>query len=39
VADDPQEVRLHLYMTRLNLADRRRGLDRDLVRVPVAISQ
>lgn len=29
---------LHLYLTRLNLAeDRRRGMDRDLVRVPVAI--
>ncbi|WP_376094483.1 hypothetical protein ACE7GA_01210 [Roseomonas sp. CCTCC AB2023176] len=28
---------LHLYLTRLNFGDRRRGLDRDLVRLPVLI--
>jgi hypothetical protein len=30
---------LHLYLTRFNLQDRRRELDRDLVRLPVLISQ
>lgn len=29
--------RLHLYLTRLNLQDRRRGLDRDLVRIAVRV--
>jgi hypothetical protein len=33
----PGSARLHLYLTRLNLEDRRRGLDRDLVRVAVTI--
>ncbi|MBR0656774.1 hypothetical protein [Plastoroseomonas arctica] len=37
VATAPGSARLHLYLTRLNLEDRRRGLDRDLVRVAVTI--
>lgn len=37
VADAPGAARLHLYLTRLNLEDRRRGLDRDLVRIAVTI--
>ena len=32
-----EHARLHLYLTRFNLEDRRRGLDRDLVRVPVTV--
>ena len=38
LADDPRRAELHLYLTRLNLMDRRRGLDRDLVRIPVRFS-
>lgn len=29
--------RIHLYLTRLNLQNRQRGLDRDLVRIPVTL--
>ena len=36
-AAPPGAARIHLYLTRLNLEDRRRGLDRDLVRIPVAL--
>ena len=31
------DARIHLYLTRLNLEDRRRGLDRDLVRIGVTL--
>ena len=37
VATAPGGARLHLYLTRLNLEDRRRGMDRDLVRIAVTI--
>lgn len=37
VADAPGGARLYLYLTRLNLEDRRRGMDRDLVRIAVTI--
>ncbi|MES2710534.1 MAG: hypothetical protein V4653_03045 [Pseudomonadota bacterium] len=30
---------LHLYLTRFNLQDRRQGMDRDLVRMPVSMSR
>jgi hypothetical protein len=33
----PGAARIHLYLTRLNLEDRRRGLDRDLVRIAVTL--
>ncbi|WP_426955053.1 hypothetical protein [Muricoccus radiodurans] len=38
VAEDAGRARVHLYLTRLNLQDRRRGLDRDLVRLPISIA-
>ena len=37
-ADDQGKAEVHLYLTRLNLTDRKRGLDRDLVRIPVHIA-
>lgn len=35
----PGAARIHLYLTRLNLEDRRRGLDRDLVRIAVTLEE
>ena len=37
VATRPGDARIYLYLTRLNLEDRRRGLDRDLVRIGVVL--
>jgi len=37
-AEEPGKADLHLYLTRLNLMNRKQGLDRDLVRVSVKVS-